>query len=263
MKRYLIIICCLIASLFSWNILAATQNDTSNHTNNRSAFTPGQVKEIQKIIYNYLINNPEVLVKASQALEEKQTAEAQKNALAAIGTNRQQLFNDPATPTAGNPKGSVEIVEFFDYQCGHCKAMAPIVKAAVKNNTNIKVIFKELPIFGGNSRLAATAALASTKQSKYYAFHNALFAATAPLNEQTIFKIAKQVGLNVTKLKQDMKTSWISKQIRDNFQLAQELKLMGTPAFIISNKDHTEIRFIPGATSKNNFNQQIDAVSPQ
>ena len=181
--------------------------------------------------------------------------------MSAIGSHRKQIFNDPASPAAGNTNGSVEVVEFFDYQCGHCKAMAPIIEDAVKNNANVKIIFKELPIFGGNSRLAAKAALASTKQGKYYAFHNALFASSTPLNSQTIFKIAKKVGLDITKLKQEMNMPWVEKQLRDNFQLAQALKLMGTPAFIISNKAHTEIRFIPGATSKNDFNQQIAAIS--
>ncbi len=253
MKRYFVFLCCLITSLFFLNALAA--NDRS--------FSHQQVKDIQKIVYNYLTTNPEVLVKASQVLQKKQEKKLQQDALSAIKTHKKQIFSDINSPTVGNPKSSIKVVEFFDYQCGHCKAMAPIITTAIKNNARIKVIFKDLPIFGGNSRYAAKAALASVKQGKYYKFHNALFAATTPLSPKTIFKIAKKVGLNTNTLKQDMNAKWIDQQLRANFQLAQKLKLVGTPAFIVSNNNQTEVRFIPGAISQKDFNQQVADVSAQ
>lgn len=265
MKRYLIIFTCLIVSLFSWSALAASQDGSKDTNNNKPtkniSFTPDQVKEVQKIIYHYLINNPEVLLKVSQALQEKQAAQSQKDAMSAIKGNGDRIFSDPKSPTVGNPSGSIEIVEFFDYQCGHCKTVAPVIEAAIKKNPNIKVIFKELPIFGGNSSYAAKAALASVAQGKYYAFHNALFSSKNQLDPQVILNLAKKEGINVTQLQRDMDLPWIAKQIRDNFQLAQALKLMGTPAFIISNKEHTKLRFIPGATSQDDFNRQIADVS--
>ncbi|MCB1826792.1 MAG: DsbA family protein [Coxiellaceae bacterium] len=250
--RLITVLTCLTVSLFSLSALAQ---------NGSGSFSPSQVKEIQKIVHDYLISNPEVLVQASQALQQQQAAAAQKSAMDGIKGNADSLFNDPKTPTVGNANAPVEVVEFFDYQCGHCKIMAPVIESVVKNNSNVKVIFKELPIFGGNSRYAAKAALASVAQGKYYKFHNALFAAKSQLDPQTVMKIAKNVGLDTSKLKTAMNAPWVNQQIRDNFQLAQKLKLMGTPAFIISNSTHTKFRFIPGSTSKQNFKQQIAAVS--
>jgi len=271
--RLLIVAICLTSAFFSWSALAQNHNTSSNNPgansnnaptttpSNTSALTPAQVKQVETIIRDYLIKNPEILVKASEALQQKQIAQAQKSAMIAIKTNVNEIFNDPKSPTVGNPNGSIDIVEFFDYQCGHCKTMSPLVIAAMKKNPNIKIIFKELPIFGGSSKFAAKAALASVAQGKYLAFHNALFAYASPLDPTSILNIAKKVGLNVNKIKIGMNNAWVGQQLRANFQLAEKLKLIGTPAFIISNQDHTQVRFIPGATSAQNFNQMIKAVS--
>jgi protein-disulfide isomerase len=229
-----------------------------------ASFSPEQVKDIQGIVKNYLINNPEILVEASQTLQKQQAAKAQHAAMSAIEGNKQALFADKKTPTYGNPNANTLVVEFFDYQCGHCKAMSAILKKLLAENKDVKFIFKELPIFGANSRYAARASLAAAMQGKeaYWKFHEALLGAANPLNPEKILAIAKKAGLNVEKLKFDMRDNAqaINEQLRDNFKLARELKLLGTPAFIISNKDMTKFKFIPGATSLEMLNKNIDAV---
>lgn len=251
-KKLIILICSITFALLSSLSLAAQHQTTK--------FNPSQVKQIEKIVHSYLIKNPKVLVEASRALQAKELAKSEKAALAAIEKNKTMLFDNPATPVAGNPNGNVVIVEFFDYQCGHCKTMNKIMQNLVKTNRNLKVVFKELPIFGNNSRFAAQAALAATKQGKYYKFHDALLATQNPLTPQKVKKIAKKVTLNWTKLQRDMNSSKVKKQIRENFRLAQELKLMGTPAFIVANKQLTKIKFIPGATSQDKLQEQINSV---
>ncbi|MBT6039774.1 MAG: DsbA family protein [Halieaceae bacterium] len=251
MNKTRLFVVCLAASALSCTALAASNN---------SGFSKKQVNAIEQITANYLINHPEILLKVSQALQQKEQVKAQQSALSGIKSNVKALFNDPKSPTVGNPNASVELVEFFDYQCGHCKAMGPIISDIVKNNRNIKVIFKELPIFGGNSRYAAKVALAARQQNKYYPLHNALFAAPEQLDPPAIFKIAKNTGLNVAKLKADMNAPWIRAQLKNNFNLASTLKLGGTPAFIVANRAHTKFRFIPGSTSEAALKQQIAAV---
>lgn len=223
-------------------------------------FTPEQTKNIQKIVRQYLIQNPQILVEVSQALQAKQNAQMEKTAMSAIQQNKQQIFNDPKSPTMGNPNGNTLMVEFFDYQCGHCKTMGKVISALIKKNPNLKVIFKELPIFGGNSQFAAKAALAAADQSKYYAFHNALLNAKNPLSPKKVVALAKKVGINVKQMQQHMKSDAVMKQIRENFQLAKALRIMGTPAFIISNKQLSQFKFIPGAAPENALQAQLNAI---
>ncbi len=231
-------------------------------------FSASQVSDIQKIVHDYLIKNPDVLVEASQALQNKMQAEQQQEAMTAIKANTKDLFADEAAPVAGNPQGDVTMVEFFDYQCGHCKAMNDVVQGIISKNKNLKVIFKELPIFGGNSQYAAKAALAvhEIAADKYYAFHDALLAQTNPMDKTKVIKTARAVGLSAAQIKhmeQKMDEPAIDQQIKANFKLAQALKLAGTPAFIIANKTLDQFQFIPGATSADGLQQAIKAVQQE
>ena len=227
----------------------------------KTSFTPHQVSDIQKIVHDYLVNNPQVLVEVSQALQRQTEAQQQQYAQKAIKQNVKALFEDPASPVAGNPNGTVTLVEFFDYQCGHCKAMNEVIQDIVKKNENLRIVFKELPIFGSESQFAAKAALASVKQGKYYAFHDALLSAENPLTQDKVFQVAKSVGLDTDQLQKDMNDPAIQQQLASNFKLAQALRLVGTPTFVIGNKASTKFQFIPGATTPENLQSMIDQVS--
>ncbi|MDF1795483.1 MAG: DsbA family protein [Coxiellaceae bacterium] len=223
-------------------------------------FTPAQVSAMHKIIYDYIVNNPKVLVAASVKLREQAAKKEQAVALAAIKSNAHDIFANADSPVGGNPKGTVTLVEFFDYQCGHCKEMEPVVEKVMAANKNLRVVYKELPIFGADSQFAAKAALAANKQGKYQAFHQALMKTANPLNNAKVLAAAKKVGLNMKQLDKDMKSPEIDKVVKDDFKLAQKLQLVGTPAFIVGNRAGTEFKFIPGATSQAGLEAAIQSV---
>jgi len=233
----------------------------SGFAQNASSFSPAQQQDIQKIVHDYLVKNPEVLVEASQALQEKEMAKVKSAALQGIAQNKDKLFNNPHSPTAGNPNGNVILVEFFDYQCGHCVEMQPVIEKLLSTHSNVKMIYKQFPIFGGMSDYAAKAALASVKQGKYLEFHNALFRMGGKLDENKILQAAQSVGLNIDQLKKDMNDPAIKQQIAENYQLAKDLRLVGTPSFVLSNKALTQFDFIPGAAPEDLFLQAVDNIA--
>ncbi len=223
-------------------------------------FTSIQKKAIENIIHDYLVSNPQVLVEASQKLQQQEQSAMMQKAEKAISANGSALF-DQKDPIAGNPKGTVNVVEFFDYQCIHCKSMNVVVDNLIKQNKDLRVVFKEFPIFGANSQYAATAALASEKQGKYFEFHTALMKAQGQLSKDEVLKIAKTVGLNVEQLEKDMKDPQYEQQIKANYKLAQTLGLMGTPAFIIAQNPYPadgKSVFIPGETSQESIQKAIE-----
>ncbi len=231
------------------------------HTSTKAhAFTSTQKTAIEQIVRNYLIQHPEVLVEASQALQNQQANQQESQSIKAIAANKKALFNDPNTPTAGNPNGDVYLVEFFDYQCGHCRAMSDVIKKVMAQNKNVKVFFKELPIFGGASVYAAQAALAANAQGKYVVLHNAIFSAQDTLTQEKVNQLAQTAGVDVAALTREMQKPVYAAQVRANFALAQKLGIMGTPALVISNKAQTKFQFIPGATSMSNLQAALAAV---
>jgi len=244
----------LAASLVSPALMAADTNTTP--------MSDAQKKEIEKVVHDYLVANPEVLLEASQALQQKQQQNMQQQAQSAIKENTDQLFLGKTT-IAGNPKGNVTIVEFFDYQCIHCKKMSPIIDSLIKKDSDLRVVYKEFPIFGKSSELASRAALAAGMQGKYKEMHNALISIDKRLNDQIVMATAKSLGLDMKKLKTDMQSKEVTAILDANRELAEKLHLMGTPAFIVAStpngqfKAGTEPSFIPGAASEESLQELI------
>lgn len=171
------------------------------------------------------------------------------------------LLRNPSDPIAGNPKGNVTIVEFFDYQCSHCMTMASVMKRIITSNPNVRVVYKDFPIRGPMSVYAARAAIAADKQGKYYQLNHALLTTRLPLNENNIFDIAKSLGLNTTKLKKDMNSRSVSKILQTNYDLARALNLNGTPAFFIGKSTSTtsnNLNFVLGEMSYNELQEAIN-----
>jgi len=219
-----------------------------------NTMSAAQKKEIQQIVHDYLVSNPEVLVEASQALQQKQQQSMQDQAKTAISANADQLFNEKLS-VSGNLKGDVTLVEFFDYQCIHCKKMNPVLTDLIKKDSNLRVIYKEFPIFGKSSEMASQVALAAAMQGKYQQMHDALLNIDKRLDETIIMDAAKSVGLDMGKLKQDMASKTVTDALEANRKLAEKMHLMGTPAFIVAAtpagqfKADSEPAFIPGAAS--------------
>ena len=154
----------------------------------------GDRAALGKNIRDYLMANPEVLVEAMQELERRQ--DSQRDALAQRGVSENQtaLYRDPDSPVGGNPDGDVVIVEFNDYQCPYCKRAYQALKSVAGADGRIKIVYKDIPILGDASKVAALAALASVRQGKHGALHNALMEYSGKFDEDKIMEIAASLS---------------------------------------------------------------------
>ena len=255
LKRTVIMVMSMLvgSSVFAENAPAAT------------SFNANQVQGIEKIVHDYLVQHPEVLIEASQALQAKQQQQMQKEANSFINGNAQELITESLT-VAGSKTPSVTIVEFFDYQCGHCKKMHPVLVETLKKNPNVKVVFREFPIFGKTSLLASQAAVAAAMQGKYAEMQQQLFA-ESKIDDAIVLADAKKIGLNITKFQEDMKSKTVQDYIAHNRKLADSMKLFGTPVFIVMSTPNNQFNpnvqpvMIPGSTTAENLQQLITKAS--
>ncbi|MDP6832041.1 MAG: DsbA family protein [Alphaproteobacteria bacterium] len=199
-----------------------------------------ETARIEKIIRNYLLREPELMLEVMQKLEARQKAEEEADMIGKIRNNRDALFAS-ADDFIVNPKGKIPVVEFFDYQCGYCKRFLPTMTRLLKTDRTVRFVFKEFPILGEVSLTASRAALAAKMQGKYRVFHDTLMALRRRLTDGAIYQTAKDVGLDVARLKRDMQNPEISRIIKTNRELAASMGIRGTPSLVVGEK------FVPGA----------------
>src|SRR5215813_979384 len=162
-----------------------------------------------------------------------------------------EIFDDPAMPVGGNPKGDVNIVEFFDYRCPYCKQVPPALQSLLKEDHGLRFVYMEFPVLGSVSVVAAHAALAARQQGKYEAFHTAMMATKGQITEDSVYEVAGSVGIDVDRLRQDMNAPEIDQALKENSALAQALNIHGTPGFIIGRK------IVPGALDLDALKERI------
>ncbi|MDP8916081.1 MAG: DsbA family protein [Pseudomonadota bacterium] len=185
----------------------------------------------------YLLEHPEVLEEAIRKLDENRAAQATAAQTKALAANRQALERDPRDPVIGNPDGAVTVVEFFDYRCGYCKAVAPELIDLVQREGDVRLVLKEFPILPdagtgriGVSERAARLALAAEAAGKYLPVHRALMAERA-LDDEAIARIARAHGLDPAPAAPGVDAHLAAVQ-----QLAQEVGATGTPHFIVGGR---------------------------
>jgi protein-disulfide isomerase len=186
-------------------------------------------------IRGYLLEHPEILPEAMERLQARETAryeKAREGAQKAVPQLLAQLQKPFAGAWAGNPDGDVTVVAFMDYACGYCRASLPGIEELIARDPNVRVVYREFPVLGPESVVAARWALAAAEQGKFRAFHDALYAAGPP-SVENITLAAGKAGLDKALANKAVQSKAVEQEILANHKLGEQLAMTGTPAWVI------------------------------
>jgi protein-disulfide isomerase len=207
------------------------------HTVRADEFSAPQRGEIEKIVRDYLVAHPEVLQEAMTELDKRQTAAESEKHKDAVKQNAQALFSSPRQVNLGNPQGNVTFVEFFDYNCGYCKRAMDDMLTLLKDDPKLKIVLKEFPVLGPGSVEAAQVAVAVRMQDKtgkkYLEFHQKLLGGRGQADRAHALAVAKDIGMNMAQIDKDMQSPEVKATLEENFKLAEQLGLNGTPSYVV------------------------------
>jgi protein-disulfide isomerase len=212
-------------------------------------------EQVQAIVRDYIQANPELILKSLTDYQQKAQAAHEEEVQKSVVDKKDDLENDPTSPVTGNKNGDVTLVQFLDYSCGYCKKVFPAISELLKEDPNLKVVYKEFPILGPNSLLAAQAALAVNMidPAKYETVHNELMKGRIA-GKDAILKIVGDAGVSVDEVAAKMDSPEIAAIIEKNKALASSIGVRGTPAFTINGD------FVPGAIEYDDFKARIKAA---
>jgi len=209
--------------------------------------------KLNPMIETYLMSNPRILQRVSEALETQVRTEQRDKAKAMIAEMSDAIYNDPDHIVLGNPQGDVTLVEMFDYNCGYCRNALPDLATLLAEDPNLKVILKEFPILSKESVDAARVAVLVGKDKKvdYWTFHQALFSSRGQVTGETALDEAQKLGMSKVDLALKAGSEEVSATIEKTYRLAKALNITGTPTYIIGSE------LIPGAVGLDELRGRI------
>ena len=193
--------------------------------------------EIEGIIKDYLLKNPDVLRDALAEMERKQKADDDAARARAVADQAPLIFNSPRQAVLGNPNGKVTLVEFFDYNCGYCKKALDDLAKLVKEEPDLRVVIKDFPVLGPGSVEAAEVATAlrlQIKGDKYWQFHQKLLSTKGQVGKAQAYAVAREFGADIAKLEKDVADPATKASIQEVMQIADTLQLTGTPSYVVA-----------------------------
>jgi len=201
---------------------------------------------VETIVRNYILEHPEILPQAMENLQRNQN----RGQLSQVRSDVERPFPGAVL---GNPNGAVTLVEFTDYACGYCRRSVEDIAALAKQNPDLKIVIRELPIISPHSAAAARMALAAAEQGKYTAFHDAMFAA-GQIDPGAIEAAARAAGLDLDRARTVAASAAAKTEIERNMALAQKLGISGTPSWIAGED------VISGAVGADRLNEAVKAA---
>jgi len=213
-----------------------------------ASVTPDQVNQA---ISQYLKDHPDEVVAALQAAQAQADQQKQVAATQALDDSYAEIFHNAADPVIGNPAGDVTVVEFFDYRCPYCKRVTDSLVSLIESDAKVRVVFKEFPILGPDSVVAAKLALAAHRQGKYREVHEAFMAHKGSFEKSALIELAASVGADPARLAADMEDPAIVARFQANDELAAKLGITGTPGFIFGRT------LVPGAISLDDMKKLV------
>jgi protein-disulfide isomerase len=199
--------------------------------------------DVEAIVKKVIREHPEIIIKSLQDYQQREELKQISEAAQNISKKKEEIQNDPRSPVAGNPDGDITVTEFFDYHCGYCKKFYPEIVRLLKEDRNVRIVFKEFPILSPDSVLAAKAALAvyTIDKSKYFMYHTLLMQTQGEFTETLLVDKAKQLGIDEDTFKKAFEDAALDKDIDRNKALAGDVNISGTPAIIVGSE------LMPGA----------------
>ncbi len=201
-----------------------------------SDMTEAERTDFRAEVRAYLLDNPEVLMEAIKVLEQRQQQEQAQNDEQLVAANLDELVDDGYSYVGGNPDGDVTLVEFQDYRCGYCRKAHAEVAELIRNDGNIRFVVKEFPILGEQSVLSSRLAVATLHKAGPEAYHELgdfLISFSGNLTRKNMAAVLNKQGLNADEILDYMEDPAVSAQIDAVHQLAQKMRISGTPTFIL------------------------------
>ena len=200
-----------------------------------------------------LNDNPEMIINAMQKYEQVQRENALKEARELLAQSADELYNNENDGFLGNPEGKVVLVEFFDFSCGYCHRIYPVLKNVVAKNADLKLVVKPLAFLSPMSQYAAKASLAAKEQGKFAEVYTAIFEIEGPLTEAKIDEAAVLAGADLEKLKNDMESEKVNNTLSEISSLASKIRINGVPTLVLDGE-------IIQTLDENVLQQAIDAA---
>lgn len=190
---------------------------------------------VEQIVREYILQHPEVIIESFRLYQARQQTAEKDLAKEELSASLTDLQQDPSSPATGKT-GGVTIVEFFDYHCGYCRRDEDTISKLLANHPDIRFVFKEFPILGPESTLAAKAGLAANLQGDYLKFHHALMTLTGPITMNAIADLALKQGLDVQKFTSAMESPQVQATLARNRDLGNKIGVKATPTFVVGSE---------------------------